>query len=81
MSAEEEDSNSDNEAKSYSFVLRFILFVFIAGPASVFARGIYGHMGLRGAIEAMERGSYSPIMVLILWLVGLIGTAVMIFKR
>ena len=81
VSAEEEDSESAVEEKTYSFIPRFILFVFIAGPASVFALGIYGRMGLRDAIAAMERGSYSPIAILILWLVGLVGTAVMIFKR
>ena len=81
MSTEKEDSESKVEATSYSFVPRFILFVFIAGPASVFALGIYGRMGLRDAIAAMDRGSYSPITILILWLAGLIGTAVMIFKR
>ena len=82
MSAKEEDADeSDEEKKTYSFIPRFILFVFIAGPASVFALGVYGRMGLRDAIAAMERGSYSPIMILGLWLIGLIGTAVMIFKR
>ena len=78
--SEDEDSESSKE-KSYSFILRFILFAFIAGPASVFALGIYGRMGFRDALTAMERGSYSPIIVLTLWLGGLLGTAVMIFKK
>ena len=82
MSAREDDSDSSGEEKKeYNFIFRFILFVFIAGPASVFALGIYGRIGLRDAIAAIERGSYSPIMILTLWLLGLVGTAVIIFKK
>lgn len=76
------DESEDEQKKGYSFVARFLLFLFIAGPASVFAIGIYGRIGLRDAITAAtERGSYSPIIVLSLWIAGLIATAIMIFKK
>jgi hypothetical protein len=82
MSADEDTVESqDEEKKSYSFVGRFLVFLFIAGPASVFAIGIYGRIGLRDAIAATERGSYTPMIVLALWVFGLIGTAIMIFKK
>jgi hypothetical protein len=68
MSADEDTVESqDEEKKSYSFVGRFLVFLFIAGPASVFAIGIYGRIGLRDAIAATERGSYTPMIVLGLW--------------
>ena len=82
MRADDDRSESDSdEKKSYNFVFRFILFVFIAGPASVFAIGIYGRIGIRDAIAATERGNFSPMAILLLWLLGLLGTAIMIFKK
>jgi hypothetical protein len=81
MSSNDDADSEVAEKKSYSFVGRFIVFLFIAGPASVFAIGIYGRIGLRGSLAAAERGEFSPIAILSLWLLGLLGTAVMIFKR
>ena len=83
MSADDENPEAETgEKKEYSFILRFILFMFIAGPASVFALGIYGRVGLRNALTAAaERGDYSAMGILLLWLVGLAGTAIMIFKK
>ena len=81
MSAEDEESETE-EKKGSSFVGRCLLFLFIAGPASVFAFGIYGRIGIRNAIAAAsERGDFSAMGILALWLVGLAGTAVMIFKK
>ncbi|WP_414660127.1 hypothetical protein [Horticoccus sp. 23ND18S-11] len=83
MSTEHEESEPESdEKKSYSFIGRFMLFLFIAGPASVFAFGIYGRIGIRNAIAAAaERGDYSGMGILALWIFGLVGTATMIFKR
>ena len=82
MSAEDDPSEPESEEKKgYSFMGRFIVFLFIAGPASVFALGIYGRFGIRNAIVAMERGDFSPMAILLLWVTGLVGTAVMIFKK
>ena len=83
MSADDDNSTSESDQnKGYSFVGRFILFLFIAGPASVFAFGIYGRIGIRNSImAATERGDYSPMIILVLWLLGLAGTAMMIFKK
>lgn len=77
----DDDSSETEEKKSYNFVLRFIIFAFIAGPASVFGFGIYGRMGLESSLAAAEKGNYSPLTILVLWIVGLIGTAFMVFKK
>jgi hypothetical protein len=83
MSKDNDDSDSENDAKgSYSFVGRFLIFLFIAGPASVFAFGIYGRIGLRNSLTAaVEQGNYMPLTIIVLWVLGIIGTAVMIFKK
>ena len=83
MSAKDDSPEADSEEKKeYSFIARFLVFLFIAGPASVFAIGIYGRIGIRDAITAAtERGNFSPMMILLLWLVGIVGTAIMIFKK
>ncbi len=80
MSADDDDSDQP-EKKSYNFVFRLIVFTFIAGPASVFGLGVYGRMGFRNAVAAFEKGEYSPAVILALWIIGLIGTAIMVFKR
>lgn len=83
MSADDEEPESEGEEKgSYGLLWRVILFVFIVGPASVFAFGIYARIGVKASLMAsLERGSYSFAVVLLLWLLGMIGTAVMIFKK
>lgn len=82
MSAEDEDDAAERgEKKGYNFILRFIIFAFIAGPASVFGFGVYGRMGVTNALNAMDRGDYFPVAILTLWVVGLISTAFMVFKR
>ena len=80
MSADHDDSEIEQK-KSYNFVLRFIIFAFIAGPASVFGFGVYGRVGIQNAMSAAAAGNYSPMVILGLWVVGLIGTATMVFKR
>lgn len=80
MSADD-DSSEPEEKKGYNFILRFIIFAFIAGPASVFGFGIYGRVGIESSLAAAEKGNYSPLAVLVLWAVGLIGTAFMVFKK
>jgi hypothetical protein len=79
MSADEPETENKS---GYSFVGRLIVFLFVAGPASVFAFGIYGRIGIRNAISAaVERGDLSSMTVMGLWIFGLIGTAIMIFKK
>src|SRR5688572_14457677 len=80
MSADSDETEIE-EKKSYNFVLRFIIFAFIAGPASVFGFGLYGRVGIQNALNAAERGEYSPVIILGLWVLGLLGTAFMVFKR
>jgi hypothetical protein len=78
---DDSDESTTEEVKEYSFVIRFLVFVFIAGPASVFAVGTYGRIGLRDAIAATERGNFSPIVILACWILGLVGTAIMVFRK
>lgn len=80
MSADD-DTSEPEEKKGYNFILRFIIFAFIAGPASVFGFGIYGRVGIESSLAAAEKVNYSPLAVLVLWAVGLIGTAFMVFKK
>lgn len=82
MSADDDNSDAEGDAKkSYNFLGRFILFLFIAGPASVFGIGLYGRTGIQHSLNAAERGDYSQSLYFFLWLAGLIGTAWMIFKE
>jgi hypothetical protein len=82
MSADDDDSESEEkEKKGYSFLLRFAVFIFIAGPASVFAFGIYGRVALKNTFDALERGEFKPAVILLFWIGGLIGTAHMCFKK
>lgn len=82
MSADNEDEEAEREEKKgYNFILRFIIFAFIAGPASVFGFGVYGRMGVTNALSAADRGDYFPVVILALWVVGLISTAFLVFKR
>lgn len=82
MSADDDDSESASEAsKSYNFIVRFIIFAFIAGPASVFGFGYYGRVGVQNSITAAEQGNYGPMLILVLWLGGLVSTAILVFKR
>ncbi len=84
MSAADDDtdSNEGEEKSSYSFVGRTILFLFIAGPASVFAFGIYARIGLRASVNAAaEKGDNTMLLIFGLWILGLIGTGIMIYKK
>ena len=44
MSADDDSPKEDGEKKEYSFLIRFAVFAFIAGPASVFGFGMYGRV-------------------------------------
>jgi hypothetical protein len=83
MNANDDDSESDSaEKKDYSFVGRFAVFLFIAGPASVLAFGLYGRIAFRNSLSAaLQNGDYTPMIIPALWLFGLAGTAIMIFKK
>ncbi len=80
MSADDSES-AGKETKSYNFVIRFVIFAFIAGPASVFGFGYYGRVGVQNSITAAEQGNFSPALILTLWLGGLVSTAILVFKR
>lgn len=83
MSANTDDSDSDAvETKNYGLVGRVILFLIIAGPGSVLAFGLWFRTGIVASITAgMAKGDFTPMMIFALWLIGMIGSAVMIFKR
>jgi hypothetical protein len=83
MSADDDNAAAESgEKKGYSFTLmRFIVFLFIAGPASVVGFGLYGRVGIQHAINAAGKGDYSPSLVFLLWFGGMIGTAIMVFKK
>jgi hypothetical protein len=78
MSADNEDAE---EKKPYGFVGRFILFLFIAGPTSVFAFGLWSRVGVAASTNAAAPASNSFSLGFILWLVGMLATAIAIFKR
>lgn len=81
MDADDDSDSATEEKKSYNFIFRFAIFVFIAGPASVFGFGIYGRIGINHALTAAEKGDYSPAAILVLWIFGLISVAFMVFKK
>ncbi len=84
MSAADDDSDSTDgeEQEGYSFWGRTIMFLFIAGPASVFAFGIYARIGLRASVSAAaEKGDNSLLLIFGLWILGMLGTAYMIYKK
>ena len=81
MNARDEDIES-NKDRTYNFLWRFLLFIFIAGPASVFAFGIYGRLALKDSMAAaLQRGDFMPMIVPVLWVIGLIWTGWIVFKR
>ena len=76
-SAEVEDGE---EKKSYGLLGRIILFLFIAGPGSVLAFGLWlrigGSMtGPTGKIDVMS------VVIFAMWLLGMAWSAISIFKR
>ena len=78
MSADHEDAE---EKKPYGFIGRLILFLFIAGPTSVFAFGLWSRVGLGASTNGAAPASTSLSLGFILWLLGMIGSAIAIFKR
>ena len=70
----------EEEKKSYGLLGRIILFLFIAGPGSVLAFGLWlrigGSMtGPTGKIDVMS------LVIVAMWLLGMIWSAISIFKR
>lgn len=79
---EESDTESDGEQKSYGLLGRVILFAFIAGPASLIAFGLWVRIGVNAStVGGTGKGSSSMTLVFVLWLVGLLATAIPIFKK
>ena len=74
------DVDEGEEKKSYGLLGRIILFLFIAGPGSVLAFGLWlrigGSMtGPTGKIDVMS------LVIVAMWLLGMIWSAISIFKR
>jgi len=70
----------DEEKESYGLLGRSILFLFIAGPGSVLAFGLWvrigGSMtGPTGKIDVMS------LVIFAMWLLGMVWSAISIFKR
>lgn len=83
MSTENEDVESeDTEKSSYSLIGRSILFFIIVGPGSLIAFGLWVRIGVGSSITAaVKRGDWTVMLVAAFWLIGMISTARMIFKR
>ena len=81
MSADDEVT-SDEEKESYGLLGRVILFLFIIGPGTVIALGLWVRIGAGASIStAISKGDWSLTLIFFLWLIGLAGSAVAIFKR
>ena len=82
MSAKSRSSQTSEpeEKESYGLVGRILLFLFIAGPGSVLAFGLWlrigGSMsGPTGKLDVMS------VVIFALWLLGMAWSAISIFKR
>jgi hypothetical protein len=74
------DVEEGEQKKSYGLLGRIILFLFIAGPGSVLAFGLWlrigGSMtGPTGKIDVMS------LVIVAMWLLGMVWSAISIFKR
>ena len=59
MSADDDSSSEDGEKKEYSFLIRFAVFAFIAGPASVFGFGMRLSFASSSSQYSMSKASCS----------------------
>ncbi len=82
MSAKTRSSESGEEVEkeSYGLLGRVLLFLFIAGPGSVLAFGLWlrigGSMsGPTGKVDVMS------VTIFAMWLLGMAWSAISIFKR
>ena len=82
MRTEKKSSRTEGveEQESYGLVGRSILFLFIAGPGSVLAFGLWlrigGSMsGSTGKVDTMA------VLIFAFWLLGMVWSAISIFKR
>ena len=74
------ETSEPEEKESYGLVGRILLFLFIAGPGSVLAFGLWlrigGSMsGPTGKLDVMS------VVIFALWLLGMAWSAISIFKR
>lgn len=74
------ESEEAEEKESYGLVGRVLMFLFIAGPGSVLAFGLWvrigGSMsGPTGKLDVMS------VVIFALWLLGMGWSAISIFKR
>lgn len=79
----DDDSDSSEEEKgSYGFVGRLLLFLFIAGPGSVLGFGLWLRIGVGNSAASGGGGNDTFSMFIVtMWILGLISTGVMIFKK
>lgn len=81
MKADDEIA-ADAEPGSYGLLWRALIFLFITGPGTVIAFGLWVRVGAGVSITAaISRGDWSLILILALWLLGILGSAFAIFKR
>jgi hypothetical protein len=82
MSTKHKSTSNDEveEKESYSLMGRSILFLFIAGPGSVLAFGLWLRIGgtMSGPTGKVDMMS---VMIFAFWLIGMIWSAISIFKR
>ena len=77
MSADE-DLDLDKEEKKFQLFGRTVMFLLINGPTTVLAVGLWVRVGRQ---SAAGHGSYWLKVAFVVWLVGLIGSALAIFKK
>lgn len=78
----DDDVAVEEEKGSYGLLWRALIFLFITGPGTVIAFGLWVRIGAGVSITAaISRGDWSLILILSLWLLGILGSAFAIFKR
>ena len=80
MSADD-DPTDETERKSYGLLGRVILFLFITGPGTVIALGLWIRIGSSTSLTAaIHRGDWSGLVIFSCWVIGMLGSAFAIFK-
>ena len=71
----------ENENRKLRLIGRVILFLFINGPTTMLALGMWIRVGAHTSAHAASKGSSWLTITFVVWLVGLIGSALAIFKK
>ena len=74
------ETSEPEEKESYGLVGRILLFLFIAGPGSVLAFGLWLRIGgsMSGPSGKLDMMS---VVIFAMWLLGMAWSAISIFKR